>query len=634
MFVRSRRVLLLALLSSGCLLAQTMGLPQPGPPQAVPLINVGGNYMESRFATFDFAMMELDEQNKKARKQAEENKKLVDSGTVSVLDLQAPAGAVREFNTAATLLGKQKAQEAVAHLQKAIKQYKKFVSAHNNLGLAYQDLGENDSARAEYSIATTLDAKFAAPFVNLGRLELAEKNYSAAVADFERATALQPVNAGNLTLLAYAQHGAHQYSQAVATAVRVHRLDHKGLADVHYIASASAIALRDYATVRRELQLFLQEDPANPLAPAAKQNLEILARNAASAGRAAAAPGTAPQGVNTFPNSERLRNQLAVLDGDTDDACGDCPSPDGRSGNPADPPTAASPDRPVRGFVFHKTVEEVAVFFAVTSHGHTVTDLQPGDLTVLDANRPPQKLLQFAPQSKLPLHVGLLIDTSGSVQQRFSFEKRAAAKFLRSMISNDFDLAFVAGFALSPDVTQDFTSNLDQLSAGIEKLDNNGGTALFDAVSFGCWKLAAYPERERVANVLVVLSDGEDNSSHNSLRQTIRDAENTGVTVYTISTADHTRPESDADKVLLEMAERTGGEAMFPGDLMSLGHSFQKLRDLIRSRYLVAYKPADLIPNGKYHSIRIIAQKNGHRFQVHARKGYYARLAPSRPAAR
>lgn len=66
---------------------------------------------------------------------------------------------------------------------------------------------------------------------------------------------------------------------------------------------------------------------------------------------------------------------------------------------------------------------------------------------------------------------------------------------------------------------------------------------------------------------------------------------------------------------------------MFPGDLMALDKSLDKLRDLIRSRYLVAYRAVDFAPDGKYHSVRITAEKDGKRLQVHARKGYYARLA-------
>jgi Ca-activated chloride channel family protein len=74
------------------------------------------------------------------------------------------------------------------------------------------------------------------------------------------------------------------------------------------------------------------------------------------------------------------------------------------------------------------------------------------------------------------------------------------------------------------------------------------------------------------------------------------------------------------------LAERSGGEAMFPGDMMTLNKSLDKLRDVIRSRYFVAYKPAEFKPDGSYRTINIIAEKDGKRLQVRARKGYRARL--------
>jgi VWFA-related protein len=131
--------------------------------------------------------------------------------------------------------------------------------------------------------------------------------------------------------------------------------------------------------------------------------------------------------------------------------------------------------------------------------------------------------------------------------------------------------------------------------------------------------------------VLVVLSDGEDNSSHRSLKQAIEEAESQGVTVYTVSTAEDPGPRTDADRVLQLLAERSGGEAIFPGDIVSLGKSLDKLRDLIRSRYLIAYKAAGFAPNGKYRTLHVIAEREGKRLQVHARKGYYARTETPRP---
>jgi VWFA-related protein len=167
------------------------------------------------------------------------------------------------------------------------------------------------------------------------------------------------------------------------------------------------------------------------------------------------------------------------------------------------------------------------------------------------------------------------------------------------------------------------------LGSGIDKLANGGGTALFDAVSFACRKLGEYPDDERVARVVVILSDGEDNSSHSSLKQSVQVAERTGVTVYTVSTKEGVGDKTDADKVLEALAESSGGEALFPGDLHTLGTSLDKLRELIRSRYFIAYKPANFQPNGSYHTITVIAERNGKHLQVRARKGYHARLEAS-----
>jgi Ca-activated chloride channel homolog len=149
-------------------------------------------------------------------------------------------------------------------------------------------------------------------------------------------------------------------------------------------------------------------------------------------------------------------------------------------------------------------------------------------------------------------------------------------------------------------------------------------------VALACSKLADYPEHERVAKVLVVLSDGDDNSSHRSLRQVIEDAETSGVTIYTVSTKEVTGAKSNADKILDALAERSGGESMFPGDIFALDRSLDKLRELIRSRYLIAYKPAAFEPNGKYRTIKITAERDGKHLQVHARKGYYSRNEATR----
>jgi len=604
----------------------------------LPFMNAGP---DSAFAQIDFAQLYMGTTNREQQKNVEQKAQrqhLVDIGLVSALDLDASNKAVEEYNQAVTLLKTQNSKQAILHLQKAIAAYPKFVLAYNTLGLAYLDQ-QDPRAQDAFETAAKLDPKFPGTFLNLGTLALSANDFASADANIEKAASLNPKDAKIFAALAFAQNGEHKYAEALQTIERVHALGDRGMANVHYIGAAAAMSLHDYDTMQRELCTFLAEDPTNPLAPVARQNLDALTKHkaqmalsakAASVQQASAAPNG---GVQTFPNTERLKSQLnAMQDEPETGACETCTVPPEPS--PSDPEATSerasmSPALATRGdlFTIHQVVDETALFFAVSHHGHIIDDLSVSDIQILDDNKPPNRILQFVPQSKLPLRLGLLIDTSGSVQGRFSFEKHAAEKFLEKVLNGESDLAFVAGFSTEVSVTQDFTANPAALGKGVEKLTNGGGTSLFDAVSFACWKLAAYPEDSRVAKVLVILTDGEDNSSHRSLKQSVEEAEAKGVTVYTVSTSESIRAETDAGRVLQVLAERSGGEAMFPGDLHALDTHLSKLRDLIRSRYLIAYKPADFAPNGKYRTVHIVAQKDGQHLQVHSRKGYYARHA-------
>jgi Ca-activated chloride channel family protein len=617
--------------------------PAYAPAGTIPSVNVGGSFLESQFARLDFAQKLLTEQNHQNEEGQKLRKQMLESGIVSPVDLQAPRSAINEFNSASDLLQHQKPREAAHHLGKAIRAYPKFVSAHNELGIAYEELDEPDNARTEFESAAKLDDKFAESFVNLGKLGLSQHDFTVAESSLEKAAALRPTDAKLLTVLAYSQNSAHEYRHAIATAEQVHSLPHSGLANVHYIAASSAIALKEFDTVQRELELFLKEDPANPLAPSATYNLKILAKSKTQPAQSlpsneSLSHPAVVQVVKTFPNSDELKRALASL-GSEDEVCADCNAAPTAVLAATDPTVAETvpsftttlASRSTTGpWKIRDTVDEVAVFFSVTNRGKLVNDLETKNLAITDDNKPPSRVLQFSPQSKLPLRLGLLVDVSGSLQTRFAFEKQAATHFLQQMLSNPADLAFVAGFSDDLKVTQDFTSDVKQLSDGIETLKIGGGTAIWDAVSLACWKLAAFPEKERVAKVLVVLTDGEDNLSRISLKRAIQDAENTGVTVYAVSTKDfadlgpYGTPISDADKVLQALTERTGGEAMFPGDLRTLNNTFDKLRDVIRTRYLIAYKPADFQSDGHFRKIAILASRNGKRLKVHARQGYYA----------
>ena len=271
----------------------------------------------------------------------------------------------------------------------------------------------------------------------------------------------------------------------------------------------------------------------------------------------------------------------------------------------------------------HARVNEVNVLFIATDkHGKFVRDLNQNDFSILDDHKPPQAILNFRRETDLPLHMGLLIDVSGSVDSRFDFEQGAATSFLQHTLRAGFDKAFVVGFNTRTQMAQDFTDNVQLLSAGVRKLHDGGGTALYDAVYHACKEkfLKDRPDRP-VRKAIVIVSDGEDNQSEFSKAQAIEMAQRAEVIIYAIST-DDSGLVMRGDKVLEQLADATGGRAFFPFKMKDITHSFAAIEDELRSQYVVSYKPADFDANGQFRSIEISSLKKD--LQVRARKGYFA----------
>ena len=125
-----------------------------------------------------------------------------------------------------------------------------------------------------------------------------------------------------------------------------------------------------------------------------------------------------------------------------------------------------------------KTVNEVNVVFTVTDkHGRYVKNLAKSDFSILDDSKPALPR-SFHNETDLPLQVGLLVDASNSVRDRFKFEQEAAIEFLNQTVRPRYDKAFVVGFDVTPEVTQDFTDNTEALSRGVRALRPGGGTAI------------------------------------------------------------------------------------------------------------------------------------------------------------
>ena len=296
------------------------------------------------------------------------------------------------------------------------------------------------------------------------------------------------------------------------------------------------------------------------------------------------------------------------------------PAPAGQAPAQLENPAKSDSDESVATIVH--VVNEVRVVFTVTDrHGRYIKDLKSNDFRVIDDQKPAE-LRSFRSETDLPLQVGLLVDASNSVRDRFKFEQEAAIEFLNAIIRPRYDKAFVVGFDATPEVTQDFTDNTENLSAGVRMLRAGGGTAMYDALYFACRdKLLKQEQATPVRRAIILLSDGEDNLSHVTREEAIDMAARAEVIVYTIST-NISGMKGKGDKVLERIADATGGRAFFPFQMRDVSDAFLSIQEELRSQYAMAYKPANFVADGRYRTIEILAQEKG--LKVRTRKGYYA----------
>ncbi|HSB74697.1 MAG TPA: VWA domain-containing protein [Terriglobales bacterium] len=355
-----------------------------------------------------------------------------------------------------------------------------------------------------------------------------------------------------------------------------------------------------------KMEQMHRDKPAPPPAPA----------NTASQPTAGAAQPTPTASQPASSNSEEQPESVSAQP---------APPPAAASAPPSSAATGAPPsDEDSSVTTIRKRVDEVNVIFTVTDkHGRYVKNLTKGDFRVLDDKAPQSQVVSFSNETNLPLRVGLLVDASNSVRDRFKFEQAAAIEFLNQIIRPRFDKAFTIGFDTTPEVTQDFTDNTEALSKGVRMLRPGGGTAMYDALYYACRdKLAKSQDTGSVRRAIILLTDGEDNQSHVTREEAIEMAQRAEVIVYTIST-NITGMKSHGDKVLERIADATGGRAFFPFKVEDVTDAFTQIQDELRSQYALSYRPTEFKRDGAYHSIEIVAEKHKD-MHVRARRGYYA----------
>jgi Ca-activated chloride channel family protein len=336
---------------------------------------------------------------------------------------------------------------------------------------------------------------------------------------------------------------------------------------------------------------------------------------------AAAAPAPAAAKPATTPSTASAEQPAPSAKDDAEDVAASKPSQVTKAPAAQAAPKAADSDQAIE--TIRKRVNEVNVIFTVTDkHDRFVKDLKSSDISVLDDKKPPQSIVNFRSETDLPLRVGLLIDVSNSIRDRFKFEQEAAVEFLSQIVRPKSDRAFVIGFDTTPEVTADFTDDTEKLAKGVKMLRAGGGTALYDAVYYACRdKLGKLNPDLAVRRAIILITDGEDNQSRVTREEAIEMALRAEVTIYAIST-NISGVKLRGDKVLERIADATGGRAFFPFKDQDIPSYFLAIQDELRSQYAVAYRPADFQNDGRYRSIDIIAAKKN--LHVRARKGYYA----------
>jgi Ca-activated chloride channel family protein len=266
--------------------------------------------------------------------------------------------------------------------------------------------------------------------------------------------------------------------------------------------------------------------------------------------------------------------------------------------------------------------------------GVPVTGLTKESFSVFEEKRPVQFdfLGEIKELEKLPIYVGVLMDTSGSTAGKLGFEKEAAKNFLYSVTRTRRDWGAFVTFDDEVKLRQDFTRNLDLLERAIDGVKTPGTqTSLFDAVWQFCdekMRGVASPRR-----ALVIITDGDDTYSRARLDDAISIAQKTDTIIFAISTkggftgsavpgVEAGTVKDSGDKDLSRMADETGGRSFYTGDMLQLERAFKKIGEELRSQYLLTYRP-DPPFDGGYRRIEVKVNA-GDKYKVNAKRGYTA----------
>ena len=282
---------------------------------------------------------------------------------------------------------------------------------------------------------------------------------------------------------------------------------------------------------------------------------------------------------------------------------------------PQDQPTPA----------FRAGVDVVSLNVTVSDlEGRFVTDLDQTNFQVYEDGV--QQNITFFTKTQLPIALAMLIDTSASMDEKMVTAQEAAIGFSQRLRPED--LAEIIDFDSRVNILQNFTNDAAKLEQAIQQTSAGGSTSLYNAIYISLRELSKAPLRRADVRreAIIVLSDGEDTSSLVTFDEVLEQAKRSETAIYSIGLqSDDSRSRvgfREADFVLRQLAQETGGRAFFPNEVDELPKIYQDISDELSSQYSVGYISANPLRNGQWR--RIVVRVDRESIEARAKQGYYA----------
>jgi len=297
------------------------------------------------------------------------------------------------------------------------------------------------------------------------------------------------------------------------------------------------------------------------------------------------------------------------------------------------PPTGQDPNAGKQGSSIKVDVNLVVLHTTVLDDRQRFADgLKSENFRVFE-DKVEQKLSVFK-REDVPVSMGLVIDNSGSMRDKRPRVNEAALTLVQA--SNPQDEAFVVNFNddFYLDLDKDFTNSIPELKEALERIDSRGSTAMRDAI---LGSLDHLKKASKDKKVLLVVTDGEDNASRNSLEKMIREVQKTDTVIYTIGllSQENKKEAKRARKVLEQISAASGGLAYFPENVDDVHNICEQVAHDIRNQYILAYYPSNTRRDGSFRAIQVevIPPRGRGKLMARTRNGYYAPSAPTSAAA-